>query len=144
VGGTALAAFLEPLEAPLRVVAIGALLAIGIRGLLVVTIGPRAVPGSAVMPDRIAGTYARYLGLTLLNPQTVVYFAALILALPDLGRGPGGRRLRRRGVPRVPLLALSWPRSAPLPPRLPPRAQVGITSSATPDLRFRDPPGLDL
>lgn len=105
VGGTALAAFLEPLEGPLRVIAIGALLAIGIRGLLIVTLGPRSVPGSAVLPVRVAGTYLRFLGLTLLNPQTVVYFAALILALPDLGRGPGERAAFVAGAF---LASLSW------------------------------------
>lgn len=129
VGGTALAAFLEPLEAPLRVVAIGALLAIGIRGLLVVTIGPRAVPGTAVMPVRVAGTYVRFLGLTLLNPQTVVYFAALILALPDLGRGPGERAAFVAGAF---LASLSWQLSlaavsAVAHHRLPPGFQLGIS-----------------
>jgi threonine/homoserine/homoserine lactone efflux protein len=129
VGGTALAAFLEPLEAPLRVVAIGALLAIGIRGLLLVTIGPRAVPGTAVMPVRVAGTYIRFLGLTLLNPQTVVYFAALILALPDLGRGPGERAAFVAGAF---LASLSWQLSlaavsAVAHHRLPPGFQLGIS-----------------
>jgi arginine exporter protein ArgO len=129
VGGTALAAFLEPLEAPLRAVAIAALLAIGIRGLLLVTIGPRAVPGTAVMPVRVAGTYIRFLGLTLLNPQTVVYFAALILALPDLGRGPGERAAFVAGAF---LASLSWQLSlaavsAVAHHRLPPGFQLGIS-----------------
>ena len=136
VGGTALAAFLEPLEAPLRVVAIGALLAIGIRGLLLVTIGPRAVPGSAVMPFRVAGTYVRFLGLTLLNPQTVVYFAALILALPDLGRGPGERAAFVAGAF---LASLSWQLALAtvsafahhrLPPTSPNRAGCSINLDA--------------
>ena len=29
--------------------------------------------------------YLRFLGLTLLNPATVIYFSALILGLPQLG-----------------------------------------------------------
>jgi threonine/homoserine/homoserine lactone efflux protein len=129
VGGTAVAAFLEPVEGPLRVVAIGALLAIGIRGLLLVTIGPRAVPGTAVMPVRVAGTYIRFLGLTLLNPQTVVYFAALILALPDLGRGPGERAAFVAGAF---LASLSWQLvlaavSAVAHHRLSPGFQLGIS-----------------
>jgi arginine exporter protein ArgO len=35
------------------------------------------------MPDRreLAGTYARFLGLTIINPATVVYFAAVIIGL---------------------------------------------------------------
>jgi threonine/homoserine/homoserine lactone efflux protein len=129
VGGTALAAFLEPLEGPLRVVAIGALLAIGIRGLLLVTIGPRTVPGSANLPVQVAGTYLRFLGLTLLNPATVIYFAALILALPDLGRGPGERAAFVAGAF---LASLSWQLvlasvSAFAHQRLPPRFQVGVS-----------------
>lgn len=129
VGGTALAAFLEPMERTLRIVAIGALLAIGIRGLLLLTIAPRAVPGSAAMPDRVAPTYLRFLGLTLLNPQTVIYFAALILALPDLGRGPADRAAFVAGAF---LASLSWQLvlaavSAVAHQRLPRRFQVGIS-----------------
>lgn len=129
VGGTALAAFLEPMERPLRIVAIGALLAIGIRGLLLLTVAPRAVPGSAAMPDRIGPTYLRFLGLTLLNPQTVIYFAALILALPDLGRGPADRAAFVAGAF---LASLSWQLvlagvSAVAHHRLPRRFQVGIS-----------------
>jgi threonine/homoserine/homoserine lactone efflux protein len=129
VGGTALASFLEPLERPLRVVAIGALVAIGIRGLLLVTIGPRTVPGSATLPNRVLGTYLRFLGLTLLNPATVIYFAALILALPDLGRGPGQRAAFVAGAF---LASLSWQLvlasvSAFAHHRLPPRFQVGVS-----------------
>lgn len=129
VGGTALAAFLEPMERTLRIVAIGALLAIGIRGLLLLTISLRAVPGSAAMPDRVAPTYLRFLGLTLLNPQTVIYFAALILALPDLGREPADRAAFVAGAF---LASLSWQLvlagvSAVAHHRLPRRFQVGIS-----------------
>jgi threonine/homoserine/homoserine lactone efflux protein len=129
IGGTALAAVLEPLERPLRIIAIGALLLIGIRGLLLVTMGPRAVPGSATLPVRVAGTYVRFLGLTLLNPATVIYFAALILALPDLGRGPGERAAFVAGAF---LASLSWQLvlaavSAFAHHRLPPRFQVGVS-----------------
>ena len=49
IGGTALAAVLEPLEQPLRIVAIGALLGIGLRGLLLMTIPSRGVPASAAL-----------------------------------------------------------------------------------------------
>lgn len=105
VGGTALAAVLEPLGRPLRIVAIGALLAIGLRGLLAMTMARRAVPAAAVMPTQVIRTYLRFLGLTLLNPQTVVYFAALILAIPDVGRGPGERGAFVAGAF---LASLSW------------------------------------
>jgi threonine/homoserine/homoserine lactone efflux protein len=129
VGGTAAAAFLEPIEGPLRIVAIGLLLAVGLRGLVLVTLAPRAVPGAAVLPTRVAGTYLRFLGLTLLNPATVIYFAALILALPELGRGPGERGAFVAGAF---LASLSWQLvlaagSALAHHRLPPRVQVAIS-----------------
>jgi arginine exporter protein ArgO len=105
VGGTALAAVLEPLERPLRIVAIGALLGVGLRGLLLMTVALRDVPAAAALPTRALPTYGRFLGLTLLNPQTVIYFAALILALPDVGRGPGERGAFVAGAF---LASLSW------------------------------------
>lgn len=105
IGGTALAAAIDPLERPLRIVAIGALLGIGLRGLVLVLLGPRGVPGAADLPARVVATYARFLGLTLLNPATVIYFAALILALPDLGRGPAERTAFVAGAF---LASLSW------------------------------------
>lgn len=35
------------------------------------------------LPDRseLAGTYARFLGLTIINPTTIVYFAAVVVGL---------------------------------------------------------------
>jgi threonine/homoserine/homoserine lactone efflux protein len=129
IGGTALAAVLEPLERPLRVVAIGALLLIGIRGLLLMAIASRRVPGSATLPTQAVPTYLRFLGLTLLNPQTVVYFAALILALPEVGRGPGERAAFVAGAF---LASLSWQTalavvSAIAHHRLSPRFQVAVS-----------------
>lgn len=128
-GGTALAAVIEPVERPLRVVAIGALLAIGLRGLTLLTIAPRGVADSAAIPVPVVGTYLRFLGLTLLNPATVIYFAALILALPDLGRQPGERAAFVAGAF---LASLSWQLllaavSAVAHHRLPPRFQVAIS-----------------
>jgi threonine/homoserine/homoserine lactone efflux protein len=129
VGGSALAVTLAPLVGPLRVVAVGALLAIGIRGLLLVARRPQHVSDGAVMPVRVIGTYLRFLGLTLLNPQTVVYFAALILALPDLGRGPAERAAFVVGAF---LASLSWQLalasvSAFAHRRLPPGFQVAVS-----------------
>jgi len=129
VGGTALAAVLEPLERPLRLVAIVALLGIGLRGLVLITTGARGVPAGAGLPTRAIPTYLRFLGLTLLNPQTVVYFAALILALPDIGRGPGERATFVAGAF---LASLSWQTvlaavGAVAHHRLPSRFQVGMS-----------------
>jgi threonine/homoserine/homoserine lactone efflux protein len=130
VGGTALAAVLAPLERPLRLVAIVALVAIGLRGLVLTTAGVRRVPAGASLPTRVIPTYLRFLGLTLLNPQTVVYFAALILALPDVGRGPGERSAFVAGAF---LASLSWQAvlagvGAVAHHRLAPRLQVGMSA----------------
>jgi threonine/homoserine/homoserine lactone efflux protein len=129
VGGTALAAVIEPLERPLRIVAIGALLVIGLRGLRSAVQAPEPVPGREQLTARPVAMYLRFLGLTLLNPQTVIYFAALILALPGLGRGPAERAAFVVGAF---LASLSWQLvlaavSAAAHHRLPARFQVGIS-----------------
>ncbi len=69
---------------PIRVVAVFVLVAIGVRGLLALRREIR--PGrSERLTSPLLETYLRVLGLTLLNPATIVYFAALILGLPALG-----------------------------------------------------------
>jgi len=128
-GGVAIAGILEPLARPLKVIAIGALLGIGLRGLVLMLLGPRGVAGNAILPTRLAGTYLRFLALTLLNPATIIYFAALILGLPNLGRGPGERAAFVAGAF---LASLSWQTAlagigAVAHHRLPPRFQVAIS-----------------
>ena len=128
-GGAAIAGILEPLARPLKVIAIGALLGIGLRGLVMMLLGPRGVAGSAVLPTGRIGTYFRFLALTLLNPATVIYFAALILGLPNLGRGPGERAAFVAGAF---LASLTWQTTlaavgAVAHHRLPPRFQVAIS-----------------
>jgi arginine exporter protein ArgO len=168
IGGTAIAALLEPWSRPLRIAAVFVLLAIGLRGLLTVARESRAArrrraegdPSSAG-PARVAGdpsagpagaarleagvgppptlrpergqllaTYARLLGLTILNPATVVYFAALILALPDLGSAAPTRVAFVAGAFAA---SLSWQTilagvGAVAHHRLPPAFQVGISA----------------
>jgi arginine exporter protein ArgO len=105
--GAALAGFIAPWERPLRVVAIVILVALAVRGLATVVRSWRAAgvtaaaagavpvePGQAAPPTPAIGsgpgprrTYLTFLGLTMMNPQTVVYFAALILALGPTGSG---------------------------------------------------------
>jgi arginine exporter protein ArgO len=84
LGGAALAAVIAPIATPLRWVAAGVLL------VLAGSTAYRAVcrPGATERPPRpvtARAAYAGVLGLTLLNPATVIYFAALIL-----GRGGSG------------------------------------------------------
>jgi len=97
--GAALAIVLAPFDTLLRVFAVVVLVAIAIRGLLGLRRSSAlAADGeAAVMPaDVEAGerggsarrTFATFLGLTLLNPITVTYFAALILGLKGAGVGP--------------------------------------------------------
>jgi threonine/homoserine/homoserine lactone efflux protein len=82
VAGSAMITLLRPVSKALRIVSglvlIGMAVAAIWRGL------QRA--GSAPSPARTTGalsTYAQFLGITLINPLTVVYFSALIL-----GRDP--------------------------------------------------------
>jgi arginine exporter protein ArgO len=84
VGGAAVAGLVAPVATPLRWSA-----AVVLLGLAAVTArGAFRRPGGAGRPARPATAlraYAGILGLTLLNPATVIYFAALVL-----GRGGAG------------------------------------------------------
>jgi threonine/homoserine/homoserine lactone efflux protein len=147
-GGAAIAPILAPWSVPLRVAAIVVLLAIGLRGLsLIVRATLRARRGIGSAPAGAANpfsapaaqrrptaidvrlTYARFVGLTLLNPTTVVYFAALVLALPALDADPWSRPAFVVGAF---LASLSWQTvlaatGAIAHHRLPVRFQVGIS-----------------
>jgi len=94
--GSALAAVLAPLETPLRIIAVVLLVAIAVRGLLVLrgtsassqdgSAGDMPVDIDSAEQGGSAGrTYAAFLGLTLLNPITVTYYTALILGLSGTG-----------------------------------------------------------
>lgn len=91
LGGAAVAAFIAPVEQPLRVIAVVALLVVALRGLRG-SLAPASPAATSVHgPAPVLRTYARFLALTLLNPATVIYFAALILGLPELGTSAGER-----------------------------------------------------
>jgi arginine exporter protein ArgO len=81
LGGAALARVIEPLGTPLRRVAAGVLVALAARTTVTAI---RAHRSPAPREDR-AGldsprrAYLGLLGLTLLNPATIVYFGALVL-----------------------------------------------------------------
>lgn len=91
VGGSAVAAGLAPFEGALRIVAAGALVGIALRGLLLMLLGPRGVPSAAQTRRGVVATYLRFVAITILNPATIVYFAALILGMPSLTAEPAGR-----------------------------------------------------
>jgi arginine exporter protein ArgO len=88
VFGSALASVLAPIAIPLRVASVVVLIAIAVRGLLVLRRDARAEPAAVADPPGLSRTFSVFLGLTLLNPMTVVYFAALILGLSSTGGGP--------------------------------------------------------
>jgi arginine exporter protein ArgO len=89
LGGTALARLIEPIGPPLRWAA--AVILTGLAARTAVTAirhyrePARAGGGSGLStPGR---AYAGLLGLTLLNPATIVYFGALVLGRRDTGDG---------------------------------------------------------
>lgn len=82
LAGTALATAISPIEVPLRLLSVIVLVALAVRGLVGSVRGESAdTPTSSPPPLAMGRTYAQFLALTLLNPTTIVYFAALILGL---------------------------------------------------------------
>jgi arginine exporter protein ArgO len=82
--GAAVAGLIEPIATPLRWVAAGVLLVLA--ALIAQAAFRRPGPARAERPATAARAYLGILALTLLNPATVVYFAALVLG----GAGKGG------------------------------------------------------
>ena len=84
VGGVGLASAVSSIQDPLRIVSAVVLIAIALAGLWRARRPPpNSQPADFVFPGRreLAGTYARFLGLTIINPATVVYFAAFVIGL---------------------------------------------------------------
>jgi arginine exporter protein ArgO len=83
LAGQVLAPALAPLAATLRWASALALMGLGLWGLWRLwRSAPKstpAPPASALLPGGVGRTYLQFLGLTLLNPMTVAYFAALML-----------------------------------------------------------------
>lgn len=92
LAGLAITPLIGPVLLPLRVVGGAALVALGARGLLGAWQSRGRAADTTQQPvHRLHGrTYLQLLGLTLLNPATVIYFAALVVGLPFLG-GPAER-----------------------------------------------------
>lgn len=81
LGGTALARAIQPIMLPLRWASILVLLALAIRTATTALRESNRAPATHAdkMPPSPTRAYASLLGITLLNPTTVVYFAALVL-----------------------------------------------------------------
>ncbi|MDT0390264.1 MULTISPECIES: LysE family transporter [Streptomyces] len=91
LGGTALAGALRPVLGPLRWVCVLVLLGLalwGAAGALRAYRGHRLATRAASAPPSPARAFWGLLGITLLNPTTVIYFAALVLGAQ--ASGPAG------------------------------------------------------
>lgn len=83
--GAVVASALRPILTPMRIAAIAILIFIALFNLR----GAFVRPDPAAVPDVSGGrTFLTFLGLTLLNPVTVVYFASLVVGL-DLATATG-------------------------------------------------------
>jgi len=78
--GAAASALLAPILPAARLVAGAALAVIAVRGLLAVPSPVDRESGTS----RPGNTYLLFLGLTMLNPPTVIYFVSLAIALPEV------------------------------------------------------------
>jgi threonine/homoserine/homoserine lactone efflux protein len=85
--GAAVSALLAPILPAARLVAGAALAVIAVRALLA---APQRVAREtgATSPRN---NYLLFLGLTLINPPTVIYFASLAIALPEVSADFAGR-----------------------------------------------------
>jgi threonine/homoserine/homoserine lactone efflux protein len=127
--GAAAAGFLAPILPAARIVAAVVLAVIAVRGLLAVPEPLERETGGA----RTGNTYLLFLGLTMLNPPTVIYFVSLAIALPEVSADLASRAAFVVGAF---LASLSWQEvlalgGAMLHGRLTPRLQrtTAIVSS---------------
>ncbi|MFE8990957.1 LysE/ArgO family amino acid transporter [Streptomyces collinus] len=91
LGGTALASALRPALGPLRWVCVLVLLALAAWGAVTAVReyrGHRLATRTAPAPPSPARAFLSLLGITLLNPTTVIYFAALVVG--SQATGPAG------------------------------------------------------
>jgi arginine exporter protein ArgO len=92
LAGLGVTAVIGPLIGPLRIVGGLVLIGLGVRGLLALRSASEATVESAaahsIARRAHRRTYLELLGLTLLNPATVIYFAALTVGLSFLGDLP--------------------------------------------------------
>ena len=91
LGGTALAPAIESIGAPLRIASGVVLAVIALLGLSRARLPAEPASADSRGGD-LARTYARFVGLTIINPTTVVYFAAVVIGLgvaEDMTPGDG-------------------------------------------------------
>jgi arginine exporter protein ArgO len=90
-GGAALAATIDAIGRPFRIGSAAILAGMAILG-LVRSARPTA-PIDTPLPGRreFSLTYAKFLGLTIINPLTVVYFVAVVLGLDLVGSFTAGQ-----------------------------------------------------
>ena len=87
LGGAALAGLVAPIAAPLRWAAAVVLLALAAHTAISAMRTRRRAATDRPRPATALRAYAGILGLTLLNPATVVYFTALVLGHGGSGGG---------------------------------------------------------
>jgi threonine/homoserine/homoserine lactone efflux protein len=133
LAGAAIAQAIQPYVVELRWVSVAVLVAIAARGLLalrheagVAASGAGTARTDGPSAGEVRRTYLRFLGLTIVNPATVVYFAALVLGLPSIGEGSLDRIAFVLGAL---LASLSWQSFIALSgavahARLPPEARL--------------------
>lgn len=81
VGGAALAQVIDSTGTMFQILSGIVLVVIAVVGLRKATRPVEQVEVSMPNPSDLVGTYARFLGLTIINPTTVVYFAAVVVGL---------------------------------------------------------------
>jgi arginine exporter protein ArgO len=95
LGGRALAGAIERIATPLRWIAAGVLVVVAVRiAWTAIRDYRRAAGDDRALPPGAGGSagrvFATFLGITLLNPATIVYFAALVLGSRATGASAGG------------------------------------------------------
>lgn len=81
IGGVGLAAAVDSINEPFRYVSAAALAVIAVLGLRRAGTQPEIAETAIPSRGELAATYARFVGLTIINPTTVIYFAAFIVGL---------------------------------------------------------------
>jgi arginine exporter protein ArgO len=87
LGGAALAGLITPVAGPLRWAAASILMLLAAYTAITAIRSRHTPPAERARPATAMRAYLGILGLTLLNPATVVYFAALVLGRGDAGGG---------------------------------------------------------